>query len=634
MSEQTSGEIKGVTPETLRELVNRVPDLLSITEPGGHFRWVSPSWHDVMGWSFDELTSRPFIEFVHPADRERTLQEAAEIFALGRQAVRFENRYETRSGEFRWLEWNAALSEDGLILASGRDITGRKQAALVELERLRLMEMTEQLAGVGQWRVDLITGLTAWSPRVYQIYGRSPSAGPPSVEEGIAGYHPEDRDLVSDAVKRAIERHEGFSFSARIVRPSGEVRYVECQGVPELNLEGEPVAVLGIFRDVTDGRQLEEAVRRSERMSSIGTMAAGVAHEINNPLSYLMGNLQLIQEELSDRADLPEGERALLLDMIADSIAGSHRVRKIVDGMRAFSRVGKTDSVVQDPAEAIRAALSMAEHQIRMRAQLILELEHRRHVDIDETQLVQVLVNLLVNAAQAIPQGHASDNHVKLSTRDEGSELVITVSDSGPGVPSEVLDRIFDPFFTTKPVGSGTGLGLSICHTIISESRGRIVVDPDAKGGTFRIYLPAVEGTADAPDEPSSVTLRPTTQPRILIVDDEIAVTTMIARALRHDWDTTVCHSGRDALTILDRDPEFDVVLSDLMMPEITGMDMLRYLSAHDPTIARRLIFMTGGTLTPDSVALAEAEGVDVLLKPVDIAELRMRLADRLEEND
>jgi len=612
-------------------LLGSTPDLLAIASRDGHFRWLSESWSRTLGWTLEELLASPFLEFVVEADRATTLTEFEQMMRDGRDSMQFQNRYRHKDGSFRWLEWNAIVVEDGTTLCVARDVTRRKEAEQLESERLRQMQMTEDLVALGSWRVDLKQGRPFWSPKVYEIHGRDAETYKPNLEEAINAYHVEDRQMVADFVAAAIEKREAFEFEARIVRPCGEVRLVHSRGVPEVDEDGEVVSLFGVFRDITDERRIEESMRRSERMASIGTMAAGIAHEINNPLSYVLGNLQLLQEDICElQRKVGDQTLAGMRGMLEDCAAGAQRIRKIVDGVRSFTRVEAATERVVDVNDAVRSAVAFAEHEIKVRALLELDLEAQQPVSIDETQLVQVLVNLLINAAQALPEGHASEHRITVATSESDGFVSLRVADTGPGVPADIQARIFDPFFTTKPVGTGTGLGLSICHTIVEQCGGSIELEPSERGARFHVRLPVAEPVPEV-DEPAPVPFAGGGGlPTLLVVDDEPAVLKMVARALRRMFVVHEASSGREALGMIDAGQRFDLILCDLMMPEVTGMDVLGSLREHHPELLPRFLFATGGNFSSEARTLLDQEGIEVVRKPIDVTNLRERLEGRL----
>jgi len=614
------------------QLLESNPDLLAIASPEARFLWVSPSWTTALGWSEQELQETPFLEFVVESDRDRTLAEFECMMREGRDAVQFQNRYRHRDGGHRWLEWNAIVSESGETLCVARDVTERKQQEQLERERMRQMAMAEDLVGLGSWRVDLKTQTPIWSPKVYEIHGRDPETYRPNLEEAIDAYHVDDRARVAEFVEQAVAEQQPFEFEARIVRPGGEVRLVRSRGVPEVDADDVVTSLFGVFLDITEERRIEESMRRSERMASIGTMAAGIAHEINNPLSYVLGNLQLLHEDLAELADEVGADAvAPLREMLADSTEGAMRIRKIVDGVRSFTRVEEADAQAVDANAAVGAAVSFAEHQLKVRAQLELDLQATRPAWIDETQLVQVLVNLLVNAAQALPEGCAAQHTVRVATADDGGFVSIHVADSGPGVPVELRDRIFDPFYTTKPVGAGTGLGLSICHSIIVESGGTIELESSERGASFCIRLPVAALSPDS-EQVATPAAAASSLPNLLVVDDEPAVRHMLSRALKKQFSVEQASSGREALERVEAGAPFDLILCDVMMPEVTGLDVLERLREVAPGMVPRLVFATGGSFSDDVRDEMRRDGVEVVRKPIEVGALREQLAQRLEE--
>ncbi len=626
----------GIDDSTLLDLLHASPDLHCIGGIDGRLRWVSPQWEELLGWSADELTSRPAIEFIHPQDIDRT-RAAAQQLTDGSAVVEFENRYRKRSGEYCWLQWNALLNpESGLIYAAVRDVT-QARADRIELEeKSRLFEMTEEIAGVGYWRVDLVTGETTWTRKVHEIYGLDPDAPAPPVEQGIEGYHPEDRAFVTECVQRAIERQERFDFKARILRADGDIRHVESSGVAEVDGSGETVAIFGIFRDVTRQRELEALLSHSERMASLGTLAAGVAHEVNNPLTWLTGNLDLLVEQLDAHGPADPKTRSELLELAQAARTAGTRIRKIVRGLRDFSHES-VDRVPVSVSELIEVSTAMAEAEIRHRAQLTVDVDPHATIVCDETQITQVLLNLLVNAAHAIPEGRASENEISIRAHRRDGRVHLEVRDTGSGIPEALRRRIFEPFFTTKPVGVGTGLGLSIVHGIVEQHGGTIGVESeDGVGTTFRISLPSAE-SHEAAAIPVPEGDRPAPAPEderlpvLLVVDDEPDLLRLVARAAAPFAEVIRAESGVEALALLSENPEIEAVCCDLMMPDTNGIEVWNWIHQHRPALLPRVLLMTGGTFTPETQRFARDRQTAMLEKPFSLEQLRSRLRALVE---
>jgi CheY-like chemotaxis protein/anti-sigma regulatory factor (Ser/Thr protein kinase) len=283
-------------------------------------------------------------------------------------------------------------------------------------------------------------------------------------------------------------------------------------------------------------------------------------------------------------------------------------------------------------------AVGMALTEIRHRARLETDYAEVPPVLADETRLAQVLVNLLVNAAHAISEGRVEANTIRLATRaNDAGEVLITVTDTGSGMSAAVVHRIFEPFFTTKPIGSGTGLGLAIAHNLVQGMGGRITVDTAPGRGTIvSVILPAASApppSASAPpaSAPSPAKQRPG---RVLVIDDERRVAASIERLLERDHDVTCLQSARDALVLLEANAGFDLILCDLMMPELSGMDLHQHLRASNPGLADRLVFMTGGAFTPAAQAFLARVPNERFDKPFDAATLRALVRAGVDRSD
>jgi len=257
--------------------------------------------------------------------------------------------------------------------------------------------------------------------------------------------------------------------------------------------DGRVTGSLTIFRDITERTRLEARLQVADRMASMGTLAAGVAHEINNPLTFIMGNLNYLGAELREMSDGDEPrDIAELEQTVREALEGSERVRRIVRELKTFARGDEDEVGPVDVHDVLEKTLSLAKNQIRLKAQLVRDYGEIPAVHGNPSKLGQVFLNLLVNAAEALPSGRAPEHEIRVHTAvaDDG-RVQVSVSDSGPGVPPEVRAEIFNPFYTTKPVGQGTGLGLAICHGIITSLGGEITLDSQAgEGASFSVYLP------------------------------------------------------------------------------------------------------------------------------------------------
>ena len=398
---------------------------------------------------------------------------------------------------------------------------------------------------------------------------------------------------------------------------------LRVDGAPLLEADGSVAFAIAAFRDITEERNLRERVLISDRMASLGTLAAGVAHEINNPLAYVTANLTFANTELKK---LPSFNDSEVLGALVEASEGAERVRAIVKDLKTFSRHEDESTGEVDVKKVIEACINMSWNEIRHRAKLVKLFGDVPNVVGSEARLGQVILNLLVNAAQSIPEGRAERNQIRVSVFTSGAHVMVEIADTGAGIRPEVLPRIFDPFFTTKKIASGTGLGLAICHSIVKSIGGQLQVETEVgKGSVFRLALKVATSTPTPTPrpsvaEPSSVS---THRQRVLVVDDEPQIGRAVERMLRDHYDVVVVSSAKEALRRVRSGESFALVLSDLMMAEMTGMELYAALKEHSPAHARKMVFLTGGAFTEASRLFLKSVDNLQLEKPVDAHALR-----------
>jgi two-component system, NtrC family, sensor kinase len=361
--------------------------------------------------------------------------------------------------------------------------------------------------------------------------------------------------------------------------------------------------LVGLVHDVTERTRQETQRRLAERMTSVGTLAAGVAHEINNPLSYVTANLAYLWERVGQPV-VPAEQLEELRQVVAEALEGAGRVRSIVRDLRTFSRVEEERHGPVDVRRAVENALKLMRDELQARTSLVCDLEPVPAVHGNEGRLGQVVTHLVMNALQSFGGRPAEENRLRLGVRPgrEG-HVLIEVEDNGIGMPAAVRQRIFDPFFTTRSPKGGTGLGLSICLTLVHAMGGHIeVASEQGQGSLFRVELPALPVPAETPRNPPAVTEEPTPAARatrdlrrLLLIDDEPAVGSAVSRLLRNLYDVHVIQDAREALRRLSNGEKFDAILCDLMMPGMSGMDFLVELERLAPELAPRTGLMTGG---------------------------------------
>jgi PAS domain S-box-containing protein len=418
-------------------------------------------------------------------------------------------------------------------------------------------------------------------------------------------------------------------FSLRDVEVDGKHRdgrrlNVVVSSSPLRDEEGQIVGFRTIVRDVTEKKILEARLRQTQKLEAVGMLAAGVAHEINNPLTYVITNLQMMQEDLRRLAPATLGTP--LADSfgsrIHEACEGAERVRQIVRDLKTFARLDGEERGAVEVVPLLDKAIKLAGSEIRYRARVRQEIAPVPPVVGDEGRLSQVFVNLLINAAQAIEEGGVERNEIRIRTSATESEVQVEIADTGRGIALEHLERLFDPFFTTKSASGGSGLGLSICYNIVSSYGGRIDVESKLGAGSrFVLHLPI----AHAPRAVGATEKRPpaaSRHGRVLVVDDEPFVLSTIKVILGRSHNLVGAANGAEALKILEGDDQFDVILCDLMMQQSSGMDLHAALVRRQPELARRMLFMTGGAYTPYAQRFLAAVPNPRIDKPFRPAEL------------
>ncbi|MEY4510180.1 MAG: hypothetical protein RLZZ450_2302 [Pseudomonadota bacterium] len=429
------------------------------------------------------------------------------------------------------------------------------------------------------------------------------------------------RSEMMAALNAVVTEGEGRTIETSGRGDDGSICWTESHLGP-IRAGHEIVGALVIQRDVTLKKQTEAQLIIADRMASVGTLAAGVAHEVNNPLASVIANLDLAVREVKALLPAAPGE---LLDELQDAREAAERVRRIVRDLRIFSRADEDKRTAVDVERVLDSAVRMAWNEVRQRARLIKEYHRVPPVEANEARLGQVFLNLIINAAQAIDEGAADSNEivVRLSS-DPSGNVVVSVGDSGSGMTPTMRSRLFTPFVTTKPQGLGTGLGLSICHRIVTGLGGTISVDTEMGRGTeFRVVLPpCLDVPVDLPAV-RSIDRANTRRGRVLVVDDEPMITQVVRRTLTKEHDVFTLDNAEDAYARIDAGERFDVILCDLLMPQRSGMDFHGQLARSYPEQAQRMVFFTGGAFTPRAREFLESVHNHRLEKPIDGTELR-----------
>ncbi len=428
-----------------------------------------------------------------------------------------------------------------------------------------------------------------------------------------------DRARLSTILRGVLETGAPASYEVELTRPDGTkamyLSHIGPRRTPGGQGTSDITGAVIISNDITETRRLQLELDTARRLATVGELAAGVAHEINNPLSSLTSNVEYVRSALA-RAGCPscvDGDLGAALD---DAHHAALRIRDIARDLKTIARPATEATRGVDVRCVFESSLRLASHEIRRRARVVRRFATVPAVLASEGRLGQVLLNLLMNAAQALPEGGADRQEIRVATRvTDNGEVCLEVADTGPGIPDDIRHRLFTPFFTTKPAGVGTGLGLAICDRIVRGFGGRIEVESEpGHGACFRVYLLAAPAsvTSSAP----AVTTEPArASRRVLVIDDEALIGRSIKRTLeRHEVSVTT--SALDALALLEHDERFHVILCDVIMPVMSAPDFVDALRSRAPAYLGRVVLMTAGGLAPALRSWLATCGLPLMEKP------------------
>ena len=454
----------------------------------------------------------------------------------------------------------------------------------------------------------------------------------------------DDREHTNEILTNLITNKSFVGNEIRLKQPDGSVKSVELT-VDSIDV-GDTQQKLVILNDVTERNKLRTQAFLSDKLSTVGTLAAGIAHEINNPIAWVMANLGYLktnieiftsyQKELYHVLEEPDANAKLVLleklimdpkrqsvtmkfnEIVSETLQGAERVRDIVRNLKGFTRVDATEMTQVDLHQVIDTSISMAVPEFKYKARMEKNFApNLPMVIMNSGKMHQIFLNLIVNAAQAIPDGDLQNNKVQITTQIDGDMVRVDISDTGKGISPEILPRIFDPFFTTKPAGIGTGLGLSICYDMIRSLGGNIKVKSTiGKGTTFSVYIPykSKEEIAKA-ERAKSVPLMESPAPepvkqvkgkKVLLIDDEPSLLKSIERMLEENHTVTTALGGKAAIEVLEKNKfDYNVIVCDLSMPDVNGADVYKFVKEKSPGLEQRIVFVTGGIYMPALIEFA-----------------------------
>ncbi len=610
------------------------PDLLGVVNANGHFESSNPAWGAVLGWSAAEIARTPFAEFVHPDDIPTTVA-IWEGLRRGTPALRFENRYRRRDGVYRWLSW-VAVPEGDKVYCSARDVTAEKEQALAlsarTAERDRLWQNSQDLQvivdgqGVFQNVSPSVSRVLGWSSD--EMIGRT-------VFDFVV---PEDETTTESALTLATRealpvfenryRHKegGFRWMSWVAAPDGELIYASGR---HITAEKEQALALAAA---------QEALRQSQKMEAVGQLTGGIAHDFNNLLAGITGSLELLETRLS------QGRLGGIERYIAAAQGSARRAASLTQRLLAFSRRQTLDPKPTD----LNRLISGMEELLRRTVgpAILIEMVGAGGLwltRVDPSQLENALLNLTINARDAMPDGGRVTIETANKWLDEraaherellaGQYVSLCVTDTGPGMTPDVIERAFDPFFTTKPLGQGTGLGLSMVHGFVRQSGGqvRIYSEPGA-GTTMCLYLPRFVGDTGGAERDVVLDVADMAQGEtVLVVDDEPTVRMLMVEVLEDAGYAAIeAGDGPAALRVLQSDARIDLLITDVGLPGgMNGRQVADAARVTRPNL--RVLFVTGYA---ENAVIGNGHldwGMQVITKPFAMAALGNKVREMID---
>jgi PAS domain S-box-containing protein len=585
-----------------------------------------------------------YLELIHHDDRiffQTTVEEAL----ARQQGYDIEHRIRRSDGSMRIVHcMSRPVFKDGQMVAlSGviQDVTERRQVedALRRRDEILSYISNELPAALYQCRLDPDGEL--WMD--YMSPGRMsdlPTVDPGQpilMREVFSHAMAEDRIRLRRSILQSAQTLSPWEDEFRLLDSRGEIHWMLGRSTPARFDDGT-IVWYGVVSDITARKRLEEQLHRADRLASIGTLAAGIAHEINNPLAFVLSNLEFAREEAAYlHAQARQADDQVILEDIGQTLEtayeGASRIGAIVQGLMGFARDDAADNTAVDLREVIGAALRIVHNELRKRVELVLDIDYPYLARGNEGQICQVLINLLLNAVQAIPEDRREGNTICVRLREQAPMVVIEIADTGVGIHEETRKRLFDPFFSTKPIGEGTGLGLYVCHNLMDAMEGHLEIESTpGKGTLVRVFLPAGEPAhREVPSVLSSLADESVgRKTRVLVVDDEPELVEAITRSLRSEHDVLGFESPMAALAAVTGGKRFDAVLLDVLMPQMDGVELFEHLMIEQPELKGHIGFLSGGVFDHATHPWPDSIQPPCLTKPFRIQELRQFVQDLL----
>jgi PAS domain S-box-containing protein len=624
--------------EFLKTLLDAIPVPVFYKGRDGLYLGCNLFFEKFFGLSRDEVIGKSVYDIFPSSGAETYKAKDNDLIEHG-GVQQYQDKLTNGRGELRDVAIHKAafLDKQGEVagvIGALNDITELKQAQEAIKSRELLLNEMGSIAKIGGWEHDLTTGKAIWTKEVYKIIELDENQTLPGPDEHLEYYLPGDREKLEKAYNETIEQGLPFDLELQCVTASGKRFWARAIGRPVFR-DGQCVKLKGTFQDISERKMVEERLRQAQKMESIGHLAGGIAHDFNNLLFPIVGMAEILMEDLP--GDSPEFENAQVI------FESGKRGGELVKQILAFSRQTEHKMSPVRIQQVLKEVLKLTRATIPS----FIEMEEHIQADCgmilaDPTQIHQVAMNIITNAFHAVEQAGGKiivrlkeilidEEDVEYNAIGPGRYALMSISDNGPGMPSDLINRVFEPYFTTKEQGKGTGLGLAVAYGLIKAHKGDIrVYSEPGQGTAFNVYLPLMEKMEfKEQQEPKEV--HPTGHERVLLIDDEAPIIKLETQMLqRLGYQVTARTSSLEALEAFQAMPyNFDLIISDMAMPNMTGDRLAEEVIAVRPDIP--IIICTGFSERLNE-ADAGAKGIKAfLMKPVirsELAQIVRRVLD------